>query len=104
MIKEKLNFTDYEIYSDDLLRKTRRVDFALSYWTRVVIDIPDSFHIKAIEDWIQDNLSGRWYYYMYSKKLFDKSDNYSHRVVFRFETSTDALLFKLSGGHQCYME
>lgn len=94
-----LQFTDFEILTSSLFRQAKNGPMNPS-WTRVQFAIPDNWeaHI-SVEKWIDDNITGRWasYHYLNPK---GKRDDYV--MVVRFEDKNDALMFKLSGGHQAW--
>lgn len=103
MIKDKLEFTDYTVYSNQLLRQNRKVALADSSWTRVKIFVPDGYSSKKVEDWIEENLTSAYYCYTYANRTYDKKQN-GYTMILRFKENNDALMFKLQGGHQAYQE
>lgn len=96
-----LKFDGLECTVDQLLQsKTRRFPTP-GGWTRVHFIIPDNYEApQKVDAWLSKNCPSKWASYNYTDPKNKKHDII---MVVRFESKDDALLFKLRGGHQCWM-
>jgi hypothetical protein len=94
-----LKFTDFEIPTEALFRKSHLGPMNLD-WVRTQFVVPDAYDApRKVEQWLNENCPGRWATYNYQSPRGKTND---HVMVVRFEDKNDALMFKLRGGHQAY--
>jgi len=107
-MKETIQFTGLEVETSKLFNLSRKIKGACpETWTRVMLIIPPLSNYALIDKWIDVNLTGKYYSYHYDRSLTHSSKKEKLTgmcIVYRFEHKNDALMFKLMGGNQAYLD
>jgi hypothetical protein len=108
MYPEVIRFKELTINPKDILqhRKLKNKPIPLD-WVRCDFPIPSTDFYGAaraplvlIDDWIETNILGRWTSY----STADPRNASNTLIVVYFESATDAVFFKLSGGEAIWKE
>lgn len=97
-----MEFSGLSISENDLSRNERGsfIMRPVQEWARVVIDCQNLYLSSALESckqWIEENATGDYEVVEYNHYGFHSDTPTAiNKLVFRFESSSDALLFKLS--------
>ena len=98
---DKVSFSGLEIPANSILPGPYRNGPMNRNWIRVKFTMnsanPD---FAKVEDWLRKNCKHGWAAYNH----VDPSDSSSYFGIVRFENNDDALMFKLSDGHQAWRD
>lgn len=98
-MKTEIEFTGLTIPINKLVKHNNINPPSPKSWIRVCFIVPDPFKsVELVEKWLYDNISSEWRSFTFNDPI--KYD-ICHMVV-KFKNHDDALIFKLSGGHQAF--
>ena len=98
---QTIKFTDLEISPLDLDTSMGGPGIIPGSWTRVQFSVPNDWHkLEQVSKWLMNHAADDWATYNYH------ADNKAQErtMVVKFKDKSDALMFKLRGGHQCWQD
>jgi hypothetical protein len=99
-LPQVIKFQDLDIPSSELRPESTGGPMPEN-WTRVEFKLPDKGKSETITEWLRDNIAGNWTHYVYQEA---QGVHPLVAMTVRFQDKNDAMMFKLRGGHQCWME